>query len=228
MRLRNLLLNNARRGEFRAQGDEIELYDVIVSDDAEAQWFGGVSPRAFRAALTDRRGRAVTLRVNSPGGSVFGGEAMAQAIREHDAPVTAHVDGLAASAASFVVTAAAETIMAPGAMLMIHKAWSLTVGNADDMMAAAELLEKIDGRIAAAYAERSGDDDRDWLGLMAAETWFTADEAVSAGLADRISDNKQRAMAWDLSAFQNAPAMLENEPCMSRARAAMRLRARTI
>lgn len=237
MRLRNLLTSNARRGEFRAEGDELYLYDVIVADETEAEWFGGVSPRAFRGALASLRGRAVTLRVNSPGGSVFGGEAIAQAIRDHDAPVTAHVDGLAASAASFVAIAAAEVVMAPGAFLMIHRAWSLGMGNAEDMLATAALLEKIDGRIAAAYAERAGEGDADWAALMAAETWFTADEAVAAGLADRIAANGQRAQAraWDLSAFDRAPALdaapepqPAAEPCPAQARAALRLQARML
>lgn len=233
MRLRNLLASNARRGVFAAEGDEVLLYDVIVADDDEAAWFGGVSPRSFRDALRARRGSAVTLRINSPGGSVFGGEAMAQAVREHDAPVSVHVDGLAASAASLVAVSAAEVVMAPFAFLMIHRAWSLSLGNAEDMLATAALLEKIDGRLAAAYAEKSGDDDADWPAKMAAETWFTAEEAVAAKLADRIAGNAQRAQAraWDLSAFDHAPAAAAPKPaapCPEQARAAMRLAARLL
>lgn len=200
---------NKDRGSFRAEGDVLWLYDAIASDDDEAMFWGGVSPNAFIAALKATVG-PVTLRINSPGGSVFGAQAMVAAMREHEAPITARVDSLAASAASVIAAEAARVEMAAGAMLMIHKAWGLTVGNADDHLGAAELLDKIDGQIAASYARRAGDDDdAAWRDMMAAETWFTADEAVSAGLADAVlADSTQRPAAqWDLSAYAKAPAV---------------------
>lgn len=204
-------LANKGRGEFRAEGGTLWLYDVIASDDEEAMWFGGVSPQGFISALAQTDG-PVTLRINSPGGSVFGAQAMVSAMREHGAPITAQIDSLAASAASVIAAECAECVMAPGSMLMIHKAWGMTIGNADDMLQSAALLEKIDGAIADTYARRAGDEDREkYLALMAAETWFSADEAVSAGLADRVaSANTQRPAArWDLTAYAQAPAVTE-------------------
>ena len=198
---------NKGKGEFRAEGDVIWLYDVIAADDDEANWWGGVSPRQFIAALAAIDG-PVTLRINSPGGSVFGAQAMVAAMRAHPHPITARIDSLAASAASVMAAECAECVMVPGSMLMIHKAWGLTVGNADDHRGVAELLDKIDGQIAASYARRAGDDDKDrYLQMMAAETWFEPEEALAAGLADRIDDaNTQRPAArWDLSAYQAAP-----------------------
>jgi len=199
-------LANKPRGEFRADGNTLWLYDAIASDKEESDWMGGVSPDAFVDALRATSG-PVLLRINSPGGSVFGAQAMVAAMREHAAPITARIDSLAASAASVIAAEAAAVEMAPGAMLMIHKSWGMAIGNADDMMGTAALLEKIDGQIAASYARRGG--EADWLALMAAETWFSADEAVAAGLADRvIEENKQRPRAqWDLSAFTRAPAL---------------------
>ena len=207
MRMR---LANKARGEFRVEDDTLWLYDVIASDDEDADFWGGVSPRSFIAALRSISG-PVTLRINSPGGSVFGAQAMVVAMREHDAPITARIDSLAASAASVIAAEAAQVEMAEGAMLMIHKAWGMTIGNADDMLASASLLEKIDGQIAASYARRSEGDADSFLALMAAETWFTAEEAVAMGLADRIMDgNKQRPKAlWDLSAYAKAPRLPE-------------------
>jgi ATP-dependent Clp protease, protease subunit len=203
-------LANKGKGEFRAEGNSLWLYDVIASDDEEAYWWGGISPSQFIAALAQTSG-PVTLRINSPGGSVFGAQAIVAAMRAHGQPITAQIDSLAASAASVIAAEAAETVMAPGAMLMIHKAWGMTIGNADDHASVGSLLNKIDGQIAATYARRAGGDAEEYMALMAAETWFTAEEAVEAGLADRVvEDNMQRpANKWDLSAYAAAPAQPE-------------------
>lgn len=205
-------LANKGAGEFRAEGSTIWLYDVIASDDDEANWFGGISPRQFIAALAATTG-PVTIRINSPGGSVFGAQAMVAAMRAHGEPITAQVDSLAASAASVIACEAATTVMAPGAMLMIHKAWGMAIGNEADMRDTAELLSKIDGQIAETYARRAEGSVDDYLALMSAETWFTAQEAVDAKLADSIlTENNQRPKAqWDLSAYAKAPVIEPQE-----------------
>lgn len=198
---------NKGRGDFRAEGDTLWLYDVIAMDDDEAMWWGGVSPRQFIAALAETTG-PVTLRINSPGGSVFGAQAMVAAMRAHSQQITAQIDSLAASAASVIAAECAECVMAPGSMLMIHKAWGLTIGDADDHAQSGALLGKIDGQIAATYARRAGEDDPEkYMQMMAAETWFDAEEAVAAKLADRVmEENTQRPTAqWDLSAYAAAP-----------------------
>jgi ATP-dependent Clp protease protease subunit len=195
-------------GEFRADAGTIWLYDVIASDDDEASWMGGISPRQFISALSATTG-PVTIRVNSPGGSVFGAQAMVAAMRAHPEPITVQVDSLAASAASVIASEAARLTMAPGAMLMIHRAWGMAIGNEQDMRETADLLAKMDGQISSTYARKSGGSADDFLALMAAETWFSADEALSAKLADEIiTANNQRPKAqWDLSAFARAPTI---------------------
>lgn len=234
--IRMRLANKARGEGIRAEADTLWLYDVIATDDDEADWWGGVSPRQFIAALKATSG-PVTLRINSPGGSVFGAQAMVAAMREHGQPITARVDSLAASAASVIAAEAATLEMVPGAMLMIHRAWGLAVGNEADMQATADLLRKIDGQIAASYALRAGADadgmeaeTARFLDLMAAETWFSAEEALAARLADRIADqNTQRPKAcWDLSAYAKAPAAEDPPPPAPdlRAQRARRLAAR--
>jgi ATP-dependent protease ClpP protease subunit len=197
-----------------ASGVTIEVYDVIVASEADAAFFGGVSAQAVIAAIRAAGDANVALRINSPGGDVFAGVAMAQAIREHEGRVTAHVDGYAASAASLLVAAADEAVISPSGMIMIHKAWTIAMGNADDMMSTAGLLEKIDGQLVEAYRDKAGD-TQDWAALMAVETWFTAAEAVEAGLVNRIAEkpNKKINMKFDLSAYVNAPELnAEVEP----------------
>lgn len=212
--LARLYMANRGRGSFRAEGAVIWLYDVIASDDEEAQWWGGVSPRQFIEALAATTG-PVTLRINSPGGSVFGAQAMVTAMRAHPHPITAQVDALAASAASVIAAEAAACHIAAGGRIMIHKAWGLAIGNSDAMEALARLLAGIDGDLAATYARRAGQDDAGpWMARMTAETWFTAEEAVAAGLADAvIADSTQRSHAkWDLSAYLAAPVLDDAAP----------------
>ena len=201
------------RSEKGSNEAEIFIYDAIVSDEAEAEWFGGVAPQSFVKALREIKADTIHLRINSPGGSVFAARAIEQALREHKAKVVAHIDGLAASAATFIAMAADEVVMAPGALFMIHKAWTIAFGNADDLRGEATLLEKIDGTLADTYASRTGKSAAEMLELMAAETWFTAQEAVDAGFATRIADEAPNARAaWNLSAYDKAPKLPEPEP----------------
>lgn len=211
-------LANKGRGDFKAEGNTLWVYDAIAGDDDEAMFMGGISPRQFIGALAETNG-PVTLRLNSPGGSVFGAQAMVAAMRAHSYPITAQIDSLAASAASVIAAECAECAIAPGAMVMIHKAWGMTIGNSDDHGQVADLLNKIDGQIAATYARRAGDEDKEkYMSMMAAETWLDADEAIAAGFADRmIEENNQRPTAkWDLSAYAAVPwqpsAAVEQDP----------------
>lgn len=211
-RLLNLFQANAKRGTFKAAANVIELYDVIVSSEADASWFGGVSLEAFSAALDSMSGD-VHLRISSPGGDVFAGIAMAQRIRDYKGgDVIAHIDGYAASAASLLPLACANTIMAPQSMMMIHSAWTIAMGNSEDFLDCAALLAKIDGQLSEGYAAKGNKTAAEFLDLMHAETWFTPQEAVDAGLCNEIAGAadaapaaKASAPTWDLSAFDRAP-----------------------
>ena len=217
-KLPKLFLANKGRGAPLAMsrdGSEVtvELYDTLVSSEVDVDWLGGVSAERFvqimrSVSATD----TVHVRINSPGGDYFAGVAMAQAIRECKAKVIAHVDGYAASAASNVLIAAPESVIAPGAMVMIHKAWMIEQGNSDDFMASAALLEKVDGLQAAQLTARAGGDEETWLAALAAETWYSGPEAVTAGLVTRLATDdapvgaKALSRLFDLSAYDNAPA----------------------
>ena len=213
-RLNKLYADNrkaaARKFEVVAKADSSEvdifLYDHIVSSEEEAEWWGGVAPESFvKAVYAVDPSHTINLRVNSPGGSVFAARAMEQALRAHKGKVVVHIDGLAASAATFVSMAGDEIVMSKGAMFMIHKAWTGMWGNAEDLRKEADLLDKIDGTLAETYADKTGKDIAAITEWMAAETWFTAQEALDAGFATSIAEAEAKALAWDLSAYQNAP-----------------------
>jgi ATP-dependent Clp endopeptidase proteolytic subunit ClpP len=183
----------------------IRLYDPIDS------WgeFWGVSAKEFVQALDELPERIdeIHLHINSPGGDVFDGIAILNALRSHRAHVVAIVDGIAASAASFIAVGADELVMAKNSELMIHDAWGLCVGNAADMTAMAEMLGKNSDNIASIYAEKAGGDLATWRSAMEAETWYSAQEAVTAKLADRIDTAKKADDAkarYDLSIFTYA------------------------
>lgn len=192
---------------------EILIYDAIDS-------MFGVSAADFVRDLAKIDAPAITVRINSPGGSVFDGIAILNALRGHDAKITTVVDGVAASIASVIAMGGDEIVMNKNSQMMIHNAWDLVIGNADELQAAADRLRQFSENLASIYADRAGGSVADWQGLMDAETWYTADEAVAAGLADlvlvdTVKENAMasyaRASAFDMSKFkypgrQAAPA----------------------
>lgn len=206
-RLAALLRNNAEKGTgIRAEGNTIYLYDVI------GDW--GVPADAFAKALAAMSGE-VHLRINSPGGDVMDGRAMATAIAGYQGKVIAHIDGLAASAATYVALAASEVEISEGAFFMIHNAWSVAIGNKASMREMAELLDKVDGTIVADYRRKTGKDEAQIVSWMEAETWFTAEEAKQHGFVDRIvpaAKTGKDAATWNLAAYENAPAALTAPP----------------
>jgi ATP-dependent protease ClpP protease subunit len=147
----------------------------------------GVTAADFVAELKQITG-PIQVHISSPGGDFFDGIAIFESLRQYRGPVTVVVDSLAASAASVIAMAASpgRLIMAENSMLMIHEASAVSVGNAADMIRTALLLEKASETIAAIYAGRSGKPAAMWRQAMQAETWYTAQEAVAAGLADSI------------------------------------------
>jgi ATP-dependent protease ClpP protease subunit len=183
-----------RRGEYRIRNaaenpavTEILLYDEIGEDP----WFGtGVSAKAFAEDLSAVDTAEVHVRLNSPGGNVFEGIAMMNALRRHNAKVTVFVDGLAASAASIVAMGADEVVMSRQAELMIHDAWGVAIGNAKEMQTMADDLNRASDNLAAAYKDKAGGTVSDWREAMQAETWYSDKEAVAAGLADRVEPSK--------------------------------------
>jgi len=160
----------------------VELYDVI------GDW--GVSAAEFVRDLRDITAPTIELHINSPGGLFYDGLTIFNGLRDHPARVEAIVDGLAASAASFILQAAEHRTMNRHSQLMIHDALMLTLGNEVDHLESATQLARVSDNIAAIYAGRAGGAVADWRAAMRAETWYSAVSAAEVGLADEaIADD---------------------------------------
>jgi ATP-dependent protease ClpP protease subunit len=186
----------------------VDIYDEIGGGG----WFtSGVTAIDFIAELAQIDGD-LEVHLNSPGGDVFDGLAIYNSLAQRPGRVTTIVDGLAASAASFIAMAGTTRLICPGAMMMIHEASGFCVGNAAEMRETAELLDKVSENLAAIYASHSGRADG-WRDAMHAETWYTADEAVAAGLAHRLTERPAEMAAvasFDLTAFLRVPERIRN------------------
>lgn len=200
-RSRTPILGAAPTSSVKDGVAKLRLYEPIDS------WGGywGVSALEFAEVLDelDDSVEEIRLHINSPGGEVWEALAILNNLRDFDAKLVAQVDGIAASCASFIACAADETIMAPNTQLMIHDAWGLCVGNASDMRGTADLLDGVSDNIASIYADKSGEDTAHWRNIMLDEGWYSAQEAVDAGLADSVagtsnSDDTDPADAFDL------------------------------
>ena len=180
------------------EGAEISIYDEIGAY--------GVSAKAFLADLGELPDKApLTLRLNSPGGSVFDAVAIYNALTRHAGNVTVSIDGIAASAASYIAMAGDEIIMPENAFLMIHDPSGMVMGTAADMRAMAEALDKIGASLLRGYAAKSGKAEKDIAKLMAKETWLDAAEALDMGFADTMAEPVKMAASFDVSRFQNTP-----------------------
>ena len=220
--LNKLLVDNRGKGLFRVENVSLDeatvyLYDIIVSDS----FFGGVSAIDFAREMTAINAGTIHLRINSPGGEVFAAQAMSQIIREHDAHIIAHIDGHAASSASWVALSADEVVIAPGGMIMIHNAQTIACGDSRDLNETSSLLEKVDGILIATYAEATGQDTQQIADWMDAETWFSAEEALQYRFADRIAKPADtaasgKAIDWNLTAWAKAPSKLPKSPANDR------------
>lgn len=181
---------------------ELLLYDEIG--------FWGITARDFASALRDVGDGDLVLRINSPGGEVFDGLAIYNSLRQHKGKVTAIVDGLAASAASFIALAASEVVMSETAFLMIHNSQGLAYGDRHTMAEMIGVMAKLDGQLANIYAGKTGKPAEELAALMDAETWFTSSEAVETGLADRVEEGLAVAARVPIKpgAFDHTPAAL--------------------
>lgn len=177
---------------------QVSIYDEIG--------FFGVSAGSFLADLKGISGD-IQVSINSPGGDVFDGIAIYNQLKQRAGTVAVIVDGLAASAASFIAMAASpgQLEIAPHAQMMIHNGFSMAIGDADDLRTTADLLDKITAEIASIYAERTGKPVSQWLEAMAAETWYSDAEAVEAGLADNIHGQAAPKNEWDMSVYNATP-----------------------
>jgi ATP-dependent protease ClpP protease subunit len=184
-RLRN---GGAPRDWFtiRNQADEERATVYLYGYIGESFWGDGTSAVDFARKLGAITAPIIDLHINSDGGLVSEGLAIYNALRDHAARVEVKVDGLAASSASWIAQAGDLVTMNRFAQMMIHDGLMITFGNADDHREAADLLDRFSSNIAAIYAARAGGTAASWRAAMKAETWYSAEEAVAAGLADDL------------------------------------------
>lgn len=182
---------------------EISIYDEI------GLW--GISAKTFIAELKGLGDRHVTVRINSPGGEIFEGNAIYNALRRHPGGVTVEIDSLAASMATVIAMAGEKRTMAENGMFMIHNPWSLSAGESKDFRRQADLLDDLKSNIVSAYAGRTGMDRDELSEMMDAETWLTATEAKDYGFITDITEPMQAAAKFDgslLAKFDKAPASI--------------------
>jgi ATP-dependent protease ClpP protease subunit len=183
---------------------EIVIYDEI----GKSFWNeDAVSAKSFLDNLTALGDvDTITLRINSPGGDIFDGVAIHNAIKNHKAKVTAHVDGIAASAASYIAMAADKIVMPANAFMLIHGASGFVFGNADDMRAVAGDLDRVDKSITATYVGRSKSTTAKIKAIMKEDRLMDAAEAKELGLADEVTKEVKMAAHFSLRLLPKAAA----------------------
>lgn len=162
--------------------------EIFVYDDIGPKWLGMVNAADVIAELKPHIGSEVTVRINSAGGDVFEARAIYNAMARHEGGVVVEIDGLAASAASYIAMAGKKIRMAENSQMMIHEAWTVAWGNKQELAKSVNLLAEIDQQIIDTYDLRTGDKAtrakiEEWL---LAETWMKAADAVGRGFADEI------------------------------------------
>ena len=166
---------------------ELLLYGVIGEDGL----WSDVTAKQFADELKEvEDAKTIRVRINSPGGDVFAGQAIYSMLKRCKAEVVGYVDGLAASIASLVLMACDKVIMPKNSMLMIHKPWTATAGNANDMAKTIETLNKVEEAMLTAYVDKTGMAEDEIKELLAAETWLSASDAVAKGFADEIEETE--------------------------------------
>ena len=202
---------NRSRAEVKATVTDAGVATIRLYDPVDS-WGGpfGVSAKEFvdtLDALPDET-EEIRLLINCPGGEVWEGMAIYNSLRSHKARIVTIVEGLAASAASFIAMAGDEVIMRPASELMIHDAWIVGIGNADGLREIADRIDAETMLIAEIYAEKAGTPADMWREAMRAETWFSPSEAVEAGLVDRVESGTPSAAAsanrFNLASFNYA------------------------
>lgn len=212
--------------EFKAKAGSPSGELLLYGDISSSTWYGDeVTPSAFAQDLKGLGDISIlNIYINSGGGDVFAGQAIYSMLKRHPAQKNVYIDGLAASIASVIAMAGDTVYMPRNAMLMIHKAWTMAIGNANDLRKLADDMDKIDESILSTYQAKTGLEAEKLIEMVNAETWLTADEAVAFGFADELEETKQIAasmnkdhltmngLSFDLGKFRNPPNLALASP----------------
>ena len=185
----------------------LHLYDVIGED-----LLGGIAARRVVEDLGALgSSEALDVRVNSPGGDVFEGIAVYNALSRFPGTVTVHIDGIAASIASLIALAGDRTVIAENAMVMVHHPWTAVLGDAGELRHQADALDKAWSAMLSTYARRTGRRAETFAQRVVkagGEWWLTADEAVAEGFADAVVKPEKQAQVFGLGRFHRVPERL--------------------
>ncbi len=214
-RKRNRVMNrpkaSVKSSWFRMQASADSEAEIYIYDEI-GYW--GVTAKQFVAnlkALGDIT--HIKLHINSPGGDVFDGIAIFNALKFHGAAITVYIDGLAASMASVIAMVGNPVIMPENTMMMIHKPWGFAGGDAEDMRDYADLLDKVESVLIPAYAAKTGKSHDEVAAMLEDETWLTGEECLAQGFADQVTPSLQ-AMACihskRIEEFEKMPKSIRN------------------
>jgi ATP-dependent protease ClpP protease subunit len=186
--------------EIRQQAEMLESLDLYIYSAVEGDsynWATGkkeeseTSAEHFKQELEKHKDvKQINVYINSLGGSVLEGVSIYNQLRRHPANVTAYIDGFACSIASVIAMAADKIIMPRNAVMMIHNAWTITMGNSKELRKAADDLDVLNEASRQAYLSKAGDklpEDK-LIEMLDNETYLTAEQCVEYGLADEYSE----------------------------------------
>lgn len=192
--------------------------EIFIYSDIGYDWWEDKSTAQLFAEELKNLGdvSSIDLHINSNGGDVFDGQAIHTLIKNHKGFVTAYIDGLAASIATVIAMGADKVIMPKNAMMMIHNAWTGLYGNANDLRKMADDLDHINDTIVHTYLAKVKDktDEATIRDLMNKESWLNAEECLSLGLCDEVSEPVKMAACLtkeQAHKFKNAPKELIKE-----------------
>ncbi|HFD6683715.1 TPA: ClpP-like prohead protease/major capsid protein fusion protein [Providencia alcalifaciens] len=205
------LMSSPDKNWFQMKATSETTADIYIYDEIGG-W--GISARRFTEDLIALGNLShINLHIHSPGGEVFEGIAIYNQLKNHNASITVYIDGLAASMASVIAMVGDEVIMPTNAMMMIHKPWGVSWGDADDMRDYADLLDKVENVLIPAYMEKTGKTKEELEAMLSEETWLTAEECVEHGFANSIIE-PVKAMASlsskRIEEFKSMPNSLKN------------------
>lgn len=197
---------------FRMQAKEDQTVDIYIYDEIGG-W--GISARRFTEDLISLGNLShINLHIHSPGGEVFDGIAIYNQLKNHSATITVYIDGLAASMASVIAMVGDTVIMPKNAMMMIHKPWGVSWGDANDMREYADLLDKLENVLIPAYVAKTGKTTEEITAMLEQETWLDGDECVEHGFADKVIE-PVKAMASltskRIEEFSSMPSAIKNQ-----------------
>lgn len=183
--------------------NELWIYDVI----GESFWESGVTAKSVRDELAKfDKDSEILVRIKSPGGAVDHAVAIKTMLDQWKGPVNVQIDGLAASAASFIAMAGENITIAEGSLFMIHNPWTVVAGNATELRKVADIIDKLGVDLTKSYAKRSGKTAEELAQLMDAETWYTADEAIEHGFADsKVDEHLEAVVIPAIMGFKHPP-----------------------